>query len=124
DALRAATPGMFEHEIQALVEYQFRRNGAERPAYGSIVGSGPNSTILHYKTNERQAQNGEMIVMDVGASYAGYAADITRSFPVNGRYTAEQRAIYEVVLSAQMAAERQIGPGRPARAMTDSSTAA
>jgi Xaa-Pro aminopeptidase len=124
DALRAAEPGMNEHEIQALVEYQFRRHGSERPAYASIVGSGPNATTLHYNTNDRTMNAGEMTVMDVGALFGGYAADITRSFPVNGTFSAEQRAIHEVVLAGQKAAERQIGPGRPAKAMADSATAA
>jgi Xaa-Pro aminopeptidase len=124
DALRAAEPGMNEHEIQALVEYQFRRHGSERPAYASIVGSGPNATTLHYNTNDRTMNAGEMTVMDAGALFGGYASDITRSFPVNGKFSAEQRAIHEVVLAAQKAAERQIGPGRPASAMADSATAA
>jgi Xaa-Pro aminopeptidase len=123
DALRAAEPGMNEHEIQALVEYQFRRHGSERPAYASIVGSGPNATTLHYNTNDRTMNAGEMTVMDVGALFGGYASDITRSFPVNGTFSAEQRAVHEVVLAGQKAAERQIGPGRPAKAMADSAGA-
>jgi Xaa-Pro aminopeptidase len=79
---------------------------------------------LHYNTNDRTMNAGEMTVMDAGALFGGYASDITRSFPVNGKFSAEQRAIHEVVLAAQKAAERQIGPGRPASAMADSATAA
>lgn len=111
EAMRATAPGMNEFEIQALVEYVFRRNGAERPAYSSIVGSGPNSTTLHYRDADRFMQDGEVLLIDVGASYRGYAADITRTYPVNGRFTPEQRAIYEVVLAAQKAAEQAVRPG-------------
>jgi Xaa-Pro aminopeptidase len=111
EAMRSVQPGMNEFEIQALVEYMFRRNGAERPAYGSIVGSGPNSTTLHYNQNDRFMRDGEVLLMDVGASYRGYAADITRTMPVNGRFTTEQREIYDVVLAAQKAAEETIRPG-------------
>jgi len=121
-AMRAVTPGMNEFEIQALVEYTFRRNGADRPAYASIVGSGANATTLHYNRNDRFVQAGDMIVMDVGAQYQGYAADITRSFPVSGTFTPEQRAIYQVVRDAQAAAERAAKPGAPARAMSDAAS--
>jgi Xaa-Pro aminopeptidase len=111
EAMRAVQPGMNEFEIQALVEYVFRRHGAERPAYASIVGSGPNSTTLHYRDADRFMRDGEVLLMDVGASYRGYAADITRTVPVNGTFTADQRAIYGIVLDAQKAAERLLRPG-------------
>jgi Xaa-Pro aminopeptidase len=123
EAMRAIEPGMNEFEIQALVEYTFRRNGAERPAYASIVGSGANATTLHYNRNDRFTTAGDLIVMDVGAHYQGYAADLTRSFPVSGTFTPEQRAIYQVVRDAQAAAERNVRPGAPARQMSDSAQA-
>lgn len=118
EAMRAVRPGMNEFELQALVEYTFRRNGADRPAYASIVGSGENATTLHYNRNDRFAQAGDMIVMDVGAQYQGYAADLTRSFPVSGTFTPEQRAVYQVVRDAQAAAERAAKPGASAQAMS------
>lgn len=110
-AIRSVEPGMNEFEIQALIEYFFRRNGAERPSFATIVGSGPNATTLHYNADDRFMRAGEMVVMDVGASYGGYAADVTRTVPVSGTFTAEQRAIYEIVLAAQKAAEAQARPG-------------
>jgi len=111
EAMRSVQPGMNEFEIQALVEYFFRRNGAERPAYSSIVGSGPNSTTLHYRDADRFMQDGEVLLMDVGASYRGYAADVTRTMPINGTFSPEQREIYGIVLDAQKAAERTVRPG-------------
>ena len=123
EAMLAVEPGMNEFEIQALVEYMFRRNGADRPAYASIVGSGENSTTLHYNKDDRFVKAGDIIVMDVAAQYQGYAADITRSFPVSGTFTPEQRAVYQVVRDAQAAAERNIKPGKPARTMSDSARA-
>jgi Xaa-Pro aminopeptidase len=111
EAMRSTQPGMNEFEIRALLEYFFRRYGAEGPAYGSIVGSGPNSTTLHYQASNRFMQDGDVLLIDAAASYAGYAADVTRTFPVNGRFTREQRAIYEIVLSAQKAAAARIRRG-------------
>jgi Xaa-Pro aminopeptidase len=110
-AMRTVRPGMNEFEIQALIEYTFRRHGADRPSFTSIVGSGSNATTLHYNANDRFMEAGDMLVMDVGASYRGYAADVTRSVPVDGTYSPEQRAIYEVVLTAQKAAESLARPG-------------
>lgn len=107
-AMQAAQPGMNEFEIAALVEYFFRRNGGNGPAYASIVGSGPNATTLHYNANDRCMNDGEVLLFDVASYFDGYASDITRTVPVNGRFTPEQRGIYEVVLAAQKAAERQI----------------
>lgn len=111
-AMQAIEPGMNEFEIQALIEYSFRRYGAGRPGFASIVGSGPNSTVLHYNSNDRFMRSDDMLVMDIGAEYDRYTTDITRSVPVSGKFTAEQREIYEVVLEAQLAAEemaREIG---------------
>ena len=111
EAMRAVEPGMNEFEVHALIEGTFRRYGAERPAFGSIVGSGPNSTTLHYRLADRFMQAGETLVMDIGASYNGYAADVTRTVPVSGRFTPEQRQVYEIVLAAQKAAEQQVRVG-------------
>ena len=111
DAMRLIEPGMNEFEVQALIEYTFRRYGAERPAFASIVGSGPNSTVLHYNSDDRFMRAGEVVVMDIGASYGGYAADVTRTVPVSGTFSPEQREIYRVVRDAQAAAERAAQPG-------------
>lgn len=111
EAMRAVEPGMNEFEVHALIEGTFRRYGAERPAFGSIVGSGPNSTTLHYREADRFMESGDVLVMDIGASYDGYAADVTRTVPVNGRFSADQRAVYEIVLAAQKAAEAQARVG-------------
>jgi len=123
EAMRALEPGQNEFETQALIEYTFRRNGAERPGFASIVGSGPNSTTLHYNADDRFFGDNDVVVMDIGASYGGYSADVTRTVPVSGKYSAEQRAIYQVVRDAQAAAERQAKLNAPARVLTDSSTA-
>jgi Xaa-Pro aminopeptidase len=122
-AFAAVQPGVAEFTLQAIAEATWRQAGGDGPAYGSIVGSGPNATTLHYNRSERIAQAGEVIVLDMATSYDGYAADITRTVPVSGRFSPAQREIYEVVLNAQLAAERQIRLGGQARAMTDSATA-
>jgi Xaa-Pro aminopeptidase len=111
ELMQATATGVNEFEIQALVEYTFRRYGAERPSFASIVGSGPNSTVLHYNANDRFLSEGDVVVVDIGASYEGYAADITRTLPVNGRFTEEQREIYQLVRDAQSAAEAIATPG-------------
>jgi Xaa-Pro aminopeptidase len=113
EAMRSAKPGMREYEIQALVEYVFARGGCESVAYNSIVGSGPNSTILHYEEDRRLMQSGDIVCMDVAGEYHGYAADVTRSYPVNGKFSPPQRAIYEVVLEAQNAGIRECRAGNP-----------
>ncbi len=108
-----ARPGWFEYQIQAEAEDIFTKNGAEYTAYPCIVGSGPNSTILHYETNRRQTQSGDFIEMDMGAEYHGYCADITRSFPISGEFTPEQRTIYELVLAAQDSGIKACVAGAP-----------
>jgi Xaa-Pro aminopeptidase len=123
EAMRAIRPGMNEFEIQALIEYTFRRNGADRPSFATIVGSGPNSTTLHYSADDRFMNAGEVVVMDIGASYRGYAADVTRTVPVSGTFSPEQREIYQLVRAVQAAAERQAVLGAPAQRMEDSSEA-
>ena len=103
-AMQAARPGMFEYEIEAALEAGFRRNGADRVGYPSIVGSGPNGTTLHYDVNRRQTQDGELVVIDAAAEWGQYTADVTRTFPVNGVFTPRQKAIYDLVLATQAAA--------------------
>jgi Xaa-Pro aminopeptidase len=122
-ALDVVAPGVNEYRVQARVEFTFRDEGADRPSFASIVGSGPNATTLHYHADSRVMQAGELVVMDVGASYRGYAGDVTRTVPVNGKYSAPQRAIYQLVRDAQAAAERQATIGAAARLMNDSATA-
>ncbi len=112
-AMRAARPGMMEYELEAAFESEVRRQGADRLGYPSIVGSGPNSTTLHYDTNRRRTEDGDLVVIDAGAEYGQYTADVTRTFPVNGRFTARQKAIYDLVLATQQAAFDAVKPGVP-----------
>jgi Xaa-Pro aminopeptidase len=120
--LRQAAPGMHEYELEAIMEYSFRRLGAEDPGYPSIVGSGPNSCILHYSTNRRQTQPGEVVLMDCGAEYHGYSADVTRTFPIGGTFTPEQREIYTLVYEAQTAGIAACRAGNDFRAPGKSAT--
>ena len=120
--MQSAQP-QHEYEIAALIEYTFKRLGAERPAYGSIVGSGVNGTQLHYMKDTAAARPGDLVVIDAAAEYHGYAADITRTLPVSGSFTPTQRAIYQLVRDAQAAAERVAKPGASARTAEDSSFA-
>jgi Xaa-Pro aminopeptidase len=110
-----------EYELRAALEYTFTKNGAERPAYGSIVGAGVNGTQLHYMKDTAPVQPGDVVVIDAAAEYHGYAADITRTIPVSGTFTAEQKQIYQLVRDAQAAAERNSKPGMTASAAQDSS---
>jgi Xaa-Pro aminopeptidase len=123
EAMAAIRPGMWEYQIDALFGAAFRRTGGDGPAFGSIIGSGPNSTQYHYEANSRQMRAGDVVVMDVGAGWGGYAADVTRTVPVSGRFTPEQRAIYQIVREAQRAAERVAGPGASYQAWRDSARA-
>ena len=100
-----------EYEVQASLEYEFTKNGAERPGFPSIVGSGPFSTILHYNDSTRRMEAGDVVVVDIGASYSGYSADVTRTYPVNGKFSPRQREIYQIVLDAQKAAIAKVKPG-------------
>jgi Xaa-Pro aminopeptidase len=121
-AMLAPVP-QHEYELQAVLEYNFTRLGGTRPAYGSIVGSGQNGTQLHYMKDRGATKPGDLVVMDAATEYEGYAADITRTIPVSGTFTAEQRQIYQLVRDAQAAAERNAKPGRSAQAAQDSSVA-
>lgn len=110
-AMRTARPGRREYEIEAELLYEFRRNGADAPAYGSIVASGRNACVLHYRANDATMKDGELLLIDAGCEFDGYASDITRTFPVGGRFAAAQRTLYDIVLEAQRAAIETIRPG-------------
>jgi Xaa-Pro aminopeptidase len=115
-AMRAVRPGMHEYELQAELEREFRRRDAA-PAYASIVGGGANACVLHYIANNAVVPDGGLVLVDAGAEYRGYAADITRTFPASGRFTKEQRALHDLVGAAQAAALAQARPGVPYEAM-------
>jgi Xaa-Pro aminopeptidase len=102
---------MFEYQLQAVMEYVFRRDGAKRTGFSSIVGSGPNSCVLHYRDSTRRMEEGDLVVVDVGAEVQYYTADVTRTFPVSGKFTPRQREIYEIVLQAQEEAIAAVRPG-------------
>lgn len=110
-AMEACTPGKMEYEIEAELLYEFTRHGSRAPAYGPIVGGGANGCILHYRENDAPLNDGELLLIDAGAELHGYASDITRTFPVNGRFSKEQRVIYDIVLAAQKAAIAAVKPG-------------
>ena len=110
-AMRASKPGMFEYEIEAELLHEFRRNGAQAPAYTPIVAAGANACVLHYNVNNAQSRDGDLILIDAGCEFDSYAADITRTYPVNGRFSAPQKVLYELVLAAQEAALAVIKPG-------------
>ena len=110
-AMRATRPGLHEYAIEAELLHSFRRAGAEAPAYPSIVAGGANACVLHYVDNNRPLNDGELLLIDAGCELHGYAADITRTFPVSGRFSPAQRDIYEIVLAAQQAAREEIAPG-------------
>ena len=110
-AMHLARPGMHEYELDAELLHIFRKHGSERPAYESIVGSGPNATILHYRAGNRSLNDGELVLIDAGCEYDYYASDITRTFPVSGKFSNEQRAIYGLVLEAQKASIGAVKPG-------------
>lgn len=118
-AREMAQPGRYEYEIQSEMEYIFRKNGAQGPAYPSIVASGENACILHYTTNNRQMQEGDLLLIDAGAAYDYYNADITRTFSVGEQFTVEQQILYDLVLAAQQAAIAQIQPTNPYNAFHD-----
>ena len=110
-AMVACRPGMMEYQIEAELKYTFMKMGAREPAYPPIVGGGANSCILHYTENSQVLNDGDMLLIDAGSEYNGYASDISRTFPVNGKFTTAQREAYELILAAQAAAIRKIKPG-------------
>jgi Xaa-Pro aminopeptidase len=111
EAMRFARPGLHEYEVQAALEFVFRASGSPRNGYPSIVASGPNACILHYTENRRRMEDGDLLLIDAGCEYGYHTADITRTFPVNGRFTPPQRTIYDLVLKAQLAALAAARPG-------------
>jgi Xaa-Pro aminopeptidase len=110
-AMQSARPGRNEYEIEAELLYEFRRNGAQFPAYSPIVAGGPNACVLHYVFNNAPLRDGDLLLIDAGCELDGYASDITRTFPVNGRFSGAQREVYELVLAAQRAAMDKVRPG-------------
>jgi Xaa-Pro aminopeptidase len=112
---RMAEPGVTEYQAEAALEYVFRVHGAERVGFPSIVGSGPNSVVLHYDESRRRMEAGDLVVVDIGAEFGYYTADITRTFPVSGRFSPRQRALYDLVLGAWEAGLAEIQPGATMR---------
>jgi len=110
-AMEKATAGVYEYQLEAELQYLFLKEGARSPAYPIIVGSGQNSCILHYTGNSEMLRDGDLVLIDAGCEYQSYASDVTRTFPVSGRFNAQQKAIYEIVLEAQKAAINMIRPG-------------
>lgn len=110
-AMTACRPGIMEYQLEADILHEFAKNGARFPAYNTIVGGGKNGCILHYIENEAELKDGDLVLIDAGCELDYYAADITRTFPVNGKFTPEQKALYEVVLAAQLAAIKSLKPG-------------
>jgi Xaa-Pro aminopeptidase len=111
-AMRETRPGWYEYQVEAELMHEFLRSGAQAVAYPSIVASGPNACVLHYRDNNRQAQASDLLLIDAGCEVDGYASDITRTFPVGGKFSGEQKAIYELVLAAQLACIDAVQPGR------------
>ncbi len=112
-AMACCRPGVYEYELEAELNYAFARGGSLAPAYVSIVGAGDNACTLHYDSNNAQVKDGDLVLIDAGCEYEYYASDITRTFPANGKFSSEQKAIYEIVLKAQQAAIDAIKPGVP-----------
>ena len=111
-AMQASRAGLFEYHLEAELDYEFRKGGAKMPAYGSIVAAGKNACILHYRENDAPLKDGDLVLIDAGCEIDCYASDITRTFPVNGTFSPEQKAIYELVLKANEEAFKHIAPGK------------
>ena len=122
-AMKVSVPGIYEYQLQAEIEHEFMVSGATAPAYTSIVGGGKNGCILHYIENRQKINDGQLVLIDAGCEYANYAADITRTFPVNGKFSPEQAAIYDIVLQAQAEAIALIVPGAPYNVANDATIA-
>jgi len=110
-AMERTRPGWFEYQVEAELAHEFLASGAQSPAYPSIVAGGPNACVLHYRSNDRQLQDGELLLIDAGCEYRSYASDITRTFPVGGKFDGAQRDVYELVLAAQLACIAAVKPG-------------
>jgi len=111
EAMKAVRPGMKEYEVEALIEAVFRKHGSAGPSYTSIIGSGANATVLHYITNMDTLKDGDLLLVDAGCEYKGYASDITRTFPINGKFSQAQREVYDLVLKTQMSCIDMVRPG-------------
>ena len=120
-AMRCSRAGLREYHLEAELLHEFRRNGSQFPAYGSIVAAGPNACVLHYRAGDAELRNGELVLIDAGCELDSYASDITRTFPVNGKFSGPQKTLYEIVLDAQYAA---IAATRPGARFTDGHDAA
>jgi Xaa-Pro aminopeptidase len=123
EVMRALKPGMYEYEVEAMFQSAFRRSGGDGAGFVAIIGSGPNSTQYHYNANDRRIGQGEVVVMDVGAAFGGYTADVTRTLPASGRFSAGQRAVYRIVREAQEAAAKTVRPGSSFEAWRDAARA-
>ena len=109
--MQQVRPGMMEYELEAELRYEFARHGARDEAYPSIVGGGANACVMHYIENNQMLRDGDLVLIDAGCEYQGYACDLTRTFPVNGRFSDEQQLVYDIVLKAQLAAIDTVKPG-------------
>ncbi len=114
-AMRHTRPGLHEYQIEAELLHEFRSHGAQAPAYTPIVAGGANACVLHYVSNDAPLRDGELLLIDAGCELDGYASDITRTFPINGRFSPAQRDVYELVLAAQAAAIAKVAPATPGR---------
>jgi Xaa-Pro aminopeptidase len=111
-AMRTARPGLREYQLEAELLHEFRRQGSQYPAYGSIVATGPNACVLHYRAGDAELKDGDLVLIDAGCELDGYASDITRTFPANGIFSGPQKALYEIVLASQAAAVAEVRPGK------------
>ncbi len=118
-AMEKCRAGLFEYHLEGEIHHEFNRHGARYPSYNTIVGSGENACILHYTENESQLRDGDLVLIDAGCEYQGYAGDITRTFPVSGKFSKEQREIYDIVLAAEYKALEILGPGSSMQAATE-----
>jgi Xaa-Pro aminopeptidase len=121
EAARLAHAGHYEYELAAALDYGFRRRGASGPAYTTIVGGGPNACVLHYIANDHKLEDGQLVLIDAGCELEGYASDVTRTYPVGGRFEGARRAVYEAVLDAQGAALQAARPGATLKDIHDTS---
>ncbi len=121
-AMRMTRPGVHEYELEALIDGTFRRMGGEGPGYTTIVGGGVNATVLHYIDNGSELKDGDLVCVDAGCEFGFYTADVTRTWPVNGRFTSAQKELYQIVLDAQLAAIEATQPGNPLRGIHDRAT--
>lgn len=118
-AMEKCRAGLFEYHLEGEIHHEFNRHGARYPSYNTIVGSGENGCILHYTENESELRNGDLVLIDAGCEYQGYAGDITRTFPVSGKFSKEQREIYDIVLASEYKALEILGPGSSMQAATE-----